>query len=685
MPRFATASIRNLCLVGNSGVGKTTLVEAILKHAGAIQNVGTVERGSTVSDFDAHEKTRLHSLNTSVMSFDAGGLHFNVIDTPGLGDFRGTTLSAMAAVETVAVVIDAASGLDGSAIKLLERAKARGNERVIVINRIDAEGVKLEQLLGQIRDSLGSECLALNLPTKDRSKVVDCFFSANSDEPTLFSSVAQAHQQIIDQVVEINPTVMERYLEEGEQKISAEEMHDAFEQCLREGHLIPVMFTSARTGAGVAQLFDALVRLLPHPGEGNPPPFFKSQGDQELSVQVMADDSKHVIAHVFKIVNDQFVGKLAIFRIYQGTVRKDTQLYIGDGKKPFKVGHLYKLFGKDHEEIELGIAGDICAVAKVEDIHYNAVLHDSHDEDHWHLMPLALPNPMFALSVQPLTRGHEQKLSTALHKLSEEDPSFRIEHHVELNETVICGLGDVHLKVMLERLKDRFQVEVKTAAPQIAYRESISSEAEGHYRHKKQTGGAGQFGEVFLRVRPLERGEGFRFLDESKGGSIPHNFVPAVEKGVRMVLEQGAVAGFALQDLEVIAYDGKHHPVDSKEIAFVTAGKRALLDAISKAGPVILEPIVELTVTMPEASMGTVNGGLASKRARVSGTDSSGNGELTLRAQVPMSEISDYQSELKSQTGGLGSYTIEFSHYEPVPYAVQKQLIDAYKPRHDDD
>ena len=695
MPRFSTSSIRNLCMVGNTGVGKTTLVEVLLKHAGAIAVAGTVEKGSTVSDFDGQEKVRLHSLNTSVMSFDASDMHFNIIDTPGLADFRGTTLSAMAAVETIAVVLNAQVGLDASALKLLDRAKARGNERVIIINRIDAEGVNLEAVMAQLKSALGSECLPLNLPSRGMTRVVDCFFTSDSKFGTEISSVKVAHQQIIDQVVEINPAVMEHYLEDGEAKLSTTELHDAFEQCLREGHLIPVLFTSARTGAGVAELFDVLVRLLPNPSEGNPPPFFKGQSStgpsdehgrsESVSVQVHADEKLHVVAHVFKVINDAFVGKMCVFRIYQGSVKRDTQLYIGDGKKPFKVAHLYKLFGAKHVEIDEGIAGDICAVAKIDDIHYGDVLHDSHDEDHWHLMPLALPKAMFGLSVQPISRGHEQKMSSALQKLAEEDPSFHIEHHVELNETVLLGLGDVHLKVMLERLRTRFQVEVKTAPPRIAYRETISIEAEGHHRHKKQTGGAGQFGEVTLRVRPLARGEGFRFLDATKGGSIPHNFMPAVEKGVRLVLAQGAVAGFPLQDLEVSAIDGKHHPVDSKEIAFVSAGKFALLDAISKAKAIVLEPIVELTVTMPDAAMGNVSTGLASKRARVSGTDAGAPGELVLHAQVPMSELGDYQNELKSQTAGQAIYGIEFSHYEPVPAAVQIRLTQAYRPKHEEE
>jgi elongation factor G len=374
-----------------------------------------------------------------------------------------------------------------------------------------------------------------------------------------------------------------------------------------------------------------------------------------------------------------------VFRVYQGTVKKDTQLFIDDGKKPFKVGHLFKLKGKDHAEIDQAIPGDIAAVAKIEEIHFDAVLHDSHDEDQIHLKPLDFPVPMFGLAVEPAHKGQEQKLATALGKLGEEDPCFRVEHNKELNETVIRGLSDLHLKLTLERMKERYGVEVKSRPPRIAYRETVGANAEGHHRHKKQTGGAGQFGEVFLRIEPLERGAGFEFVDAVKGGTIPGQFLPAVEKGVRQVLEHGAVAGYQMQDVRVIVYDGKYHPVDSKEIAFMTAGKKAFLDAISKARPTLLEPVVNLEVFVPDAQMGDVTGGLASKRARISGTDSARGGEIIIKAQVPLAEVSDYQTELKSMTGGRGRYAIEFSHYEPVPPQVQKQLVDAYKPRHEED
>ena len=675
---YSTDGIRNIALAGQASAGKTTLFEALLHAGGAIQTAGSVERGSTVSDHDPMEKERGHSMGASIASVDLGEVHVNLIDTPGLPDFRGPTLSALTAVETCAIVVDAVAGIGHSTRRLMDRARGRKLCRILVVNKIDHDGVDLEGLVEALRDEFGTECLPINLPAQNRTRVVDCFFQPSGESD--FSSVTAAHQQIIDQVVEINESVMGRYLDEGESGLSGQELHDAFEQCLREGHLVPICFVSARSGAGVNELLQLAAKLLPNPLEGNPPPFVKGRGASAQPIDAEPDPARHVIADVFKIVNDPFVGKLSVFRMYQGTVRKDTQLFIDDGKKPFKVGHLFKLKGKDHVEIDHAIPGDIAAVAKVEEIHFDAVLHDSHDEDQIHLQPLDFPMPMFGLAVQPAHKGQEQKLATALMRLGEEDPCFRIEHNKELNETIIRGLSDLHLKLMLERMKERYGVEVTTRPPRIAYRETVGSVAEGHHRHKKQTGGAGQFGEVFLRIEPLPRGGGFEFADEVKGGTIPGQFIPAVEKGVRQVLEHGAVAGYQMQDVRVIVYDGKYHPVDSKEVAFVAAGKKAFLDAIAKARPQVLEPIVNLDVYVPDAHMGDVTGGLAGKRARINGTDSLRGGEIIIKAQVPLAEVSDYQTELKAMTGGQGRYAIEFSHYEPVPAQVQRQLTDAYKP-----
>ena len=592
-------------------------------------------------------------------------------------------LSALAAVETVLVVVDADHGVEYGTRRMMEHAKARKLCRAVVVNKIDHEGADPARVLAELRDAFGPECLPLNLPAEGGTRVVDCFGASSGDSD--LGPVADWHQKIIDQVVEVNETVMEHYLDLGEGGLSGKELHDAFEQCLREGHLVPVLFCSARSGTGVRELLDVAEKLFPHPGEANPPQFLKGSGDAADPVEARPDPKAHVIADVFKVVNDPFVGKLGVFRVYQGTVRKDTQLFVDDGRKPFKVGHLFKLRGKDHVEIDQAIPGDIAAVAKVEDLHFDAVLHDSHDEDRIHLAPLDFPKPMFGLAVDAASKGQEQKLATALHKLAEEDPCFHVEHESETNETVIRGLSDLHLRVMLDRLKERHGVEVRSRPPRIAYRETIGSRAEGHHRHKKQTGGAGQFGEVYLRVEPLPRGKGFEFVDEVKGGTIPGQFLPAVEKGVRQVLQSGALAGYPMQDVRVVVYDGKHHPVDSKEVAFVAAGKKAFLDAVQKARPQVLEPIVDLEVAVPEQHMGDISGGLAAKRARISGTDAVKGSEIVVKAQVPLSELEGYAAELKSVTAGRGRYSLDFSHYEPVPAQVQQKLAEAWKPRHDED
>ena len=681
MPNYRTKDIRNIAFVGHSGAGKTTLAEALLVKSGVKGEAGTIERGSTTMDHDPLERTYQHSLDSAIASLDYQGMHLNMIDTSGIPDFRGPTLAALAAVEMTAVVVNAHSGVELATRRLMRRAKQRRLCRMIIVNRIDGDDVDLAQVVEDLREEFGPECLPVNLPAENLTTVRDCFYHTEGE--TDIFSLSEAHEAIIDQVVEVNEELMEKYLE-GEE-LSREDLHDAFEQALREGHLVPICFASAQTGAGVGELLDFFKELAPSPRDGNPPPFVKGEGDDAVKVSVSGKSSDHVVAHVFKITNDPFVGKLSIFRIYQGTITPDTQLLIGDARKPFKVGHLFKIQGGKHEETDAGIPGDICAVAKVDDVYFDAVLHDSHDADRYHLVQVDFPKPMYGLAVNTKTRGQEQKLSTALTRLQEEDPCFVVEHNQELNETVMRGLGELHMRMTLERMEERYKVEVVTRPPRIAYRETITRPAEGHYRHKKQTGGAGQFGEVFLRIRPKQRGQGFEFINEVVGGAIPYNLIPAVEKGITQIMGEGAIAGYTLQDIEVTVYDGKYHPVDSKEIAFVTAARHAFLDAISNAGPQILEPIVNIDVTVPETVMGDITGNLAGRRARISGTESLRGGLLTIRADIPLSALSDYHTELKSLTQGQGTYTMEFSHYDPVPSNVQQDLIKEYNTPKDEE
>jgi elongation factor G len=376
---------------------------------------------------------------------------------------------------------------------------------------------------------------------------------------------------------------------------------------------------------------------------------------------------------------DPFVGKLGIFRVYQGTVTRDTSLFVGDGRKPFKVGHLFMLQGGKNVEVDAAVPGDIAAVAKVDEIEFDRVLHDSHDEDHIHMQPLAFPTPMQGVALRPKKRGDEQRIWEVLHRMTAEDPTLVVEHDPHSNETVLRALGELHLRSVLERMSSQFKLEIETRPPRIPYRETITAPADGFHRHKKQTGGAGQFGEVSLRVEPMARGTGFEFVDSTKGGVIPHQFMPAVRKGVEQVLGSGAIAGFPMHDVRVVVYDGKHHPVDSKEVAFVAAGKRAFLDAIRKARPLVLEPIVNVQINTPAGKMGDIAGDISAKRGQISGTDSAAGGMVTISGRVPLSELNNYQARLKSVTAGQGSFVMELSHYEPVPATVQQHLAAQYQ------
>ena len=676
---YTTSGIRNLALVGQAGAGKTSLLETLLLQARAIRARGSLSRGTTVSDFDPQEKRLQHSLDTAIAGFDYRGVHVNVIDTPGYADFLGKTLAVLEAVEAVAIVVSAAAGVDSLTLRLLEFARERELCRLIVINKIDAREARCAEVLAQLRELVGPEVLPLNLPCGGGDAVADCFFQGRG-RATDFSSVEAAHTQIIDQVVELDEQLMALYLEQGEE-LSPEQLHAPFEQALREGHLIPVCFTSAEAGSGIAELLAVIERLMPNPAEGNPPQFLRGSDGAATRVAVAPDPARHVIAHVFKVSIDPYVGKLGVLRVHQGTLRQGSQLYVGDARKPIKIAHLYRLMGKDTTEMVSALPGDICAIAKVEELHLDAVLHDSHDEDQYHLKPVPFPPPMLGLAIEPQRRGDEQRLADTLHKLTAEDPCVRIEHHAALNETVLYGMGEFHLRVLLERMSERYGVQVKTHPPSIPYRETVTRAAAGHCRHKKQTGGAGQFGEVYLKVEALGRGGGFEFLDEVVGGAIPGQYLPAVEKGVRQVLAEGALAGFPIEDVRVTVYDGKHHAVDSKEVAFVSAGRKAFLDALQKASPIVLEPIMHLEITAPASAIGDITGDLATKRARINGNNSLAGQRATLSALVPLAEVCEYQSRLKALTGGQGAYTMQLSHYDPVPPRRQQELKDAWRPR----
>jgi len=671
---MSVENIRNIAFAGQAGAGKTLLIERLLLQTKAIKQMGEVERGTTVCDYDTQSKDRQHSLNPTAVFLNHNHHQVNILDTPGMPDFIGRSISILPAVETVALVID---GMDGSGIvteRMFNMAGERKKCRLIVINKIDGEDEELAELLVNLQDEFGTEVLPINLPDLSGHNVVDCYFEPAYDEATLFSSVQDAHDALVDQVVEVDEQLMEVYLEQGEE-LSPEQLHDPFETALRSEHLIPVCFVSAKTGAGVEQLLRVLTELMPTPTEGNAPLFM----NHDEPVELKPAEEGHALAHVFKVEVDPFMGRLAMLRVHQGVITPESQMYIGDSKKPFKVAHLFQLQGKDRIEIDRAVAGDVCAIAKVDELEFDSVIHDSHDEDNFHLKSLVLPPPMYSMAIRPTKRGDEQKLSETLRKITAEDASLVVAHRVNLNETLLTGVGELHIQVAIDRMEEQFKLIVETSDPSIDYRETITRSAEAHSRHKKQTGGAGQFGEVYLRVRPLARGEGFKFVDKVVGGAIPGSFIPAIEKGVRQIMDEGAIAGFAMQDLEVEVYDGKHHSVDSKEIAFVSAGRKAFLEAVKKAMPIILEPVVDVLVSIPSAAMGDVSSDMATHRGVITDTRMEGKNKTLLRCKAPLSEMGDYSHRLKSLASGDGSFTMELSHFDPVPQQTQQQLSEGYK------
>ncbi|MDR2925102.1 MAG: elongation factor G [Azoarcus sp.] len=651
--------IRNLCLLGQTGSGKTALIRALLAAAGVDNGSGNAPAGQSFTSTLSHLEWAEHWIN--------------LLDTPGLSDLAGRALSSLTAAETAAVVISAQAGVDNSVRRLM--AAAHDKCRMIIVNKIDAGG-DFGALMESIVSAFGRECLPLNLPSPDGSAVVDCFFAPKADVATAFSNVSAAHEAIVDQIIELDEDLMARYLEQGE-ALEPEQLHAPFEAALREGHLIPVCFVSAQTGVGMRELLDILGKLMPDPTEANPAHFLKGS---EMA-EVVPDPERHAVAHVFQISNDPYRGKIALFRIYQGTVSPGTSLFVGDGRKPFKVAHLLRMQGQNTSETKLAVPGDICAVSRIDELHHDAVLHDSHDEDYFHLVPPAYPQPVYGLALIPKKTADEQRLGEALSRLADEDPCLEIGYDSRSRHTVVRGLGEQHLKIALGELSSRWNLELDTAPPAIAYRETITSVAEARYRHKKQSGGAGQFGEVALRVEPLPRGEGLQFGDEVKGGTIPTQYMPAVEKGVRQAVADGALAGYPIHDLRVVITDGKHHPVDSNEISFVTAGRHALIDAVLSARPQILEPIVEVQVRVSDNYFGNVSAEISGRRGRVTGTDSPASGWTLITAFVPMADMDGFEARLKSLCAGESEFAIAAGGYESVAGDVQAKLVNEYANR----
>ena len=670
MAGYGTPDIHNVLLAGRRSGGKTTLAEALLFRAGEINRKGTVESGTCASDFEKEERDHHHSVYSALLHATHQGKRINILDLPGAPDLIGQAIACLPAAETMVLVMDPEAGVDSMSRRLVKLARDLDLPVAIVANRIDECGGSLAHFLNDLKEAFGRGCLPINLPADNGNTVVDCLLNGDGDSD--LGPVAGFHTELLDQIVEIDDALMERYLEGEEPNYEA--LHEPFERAMDQAHVVPVCFTDAAGGAGVEALLDIIERHFPSPPEGNRRPFFIGEGEDEVPFEYEDDPDKPLLAHVFHVTTDPYLGKLCFFRVYQGTVKSGDQLFIGDGRKPIRMNHVFQLQGKEREETKEIIAGDMGAVAKIDDLHLGDVLHDDHSLDHVHHKSLPYPVPLHALAVVPKTRGDETKIAEVLGRIREEDPTFTAHFDSETHELIIHGLGQMHLSLVLERIKNQ-GVDVEAKPPKIAYRETILGRAEGHYRHKKQSGGAGQFGEVYLRIEPLERGAGFDFVDKIVGGVIPKSFMTAIEKGIKDIMRRGIAAGYPVEDVRVTVYDGKTHSVDSKEIAFKTAGKFAFKDAFLKATPAILEPIVSIEVTTPGTTVGSITGDLSSRRGKVFGTDVMSSGTAVVKASVPLAEMMEYEPALKSMTKGRGSYTMELSHYDPVPDRVAEDLV----------
>lgn len=669
-----TEDIRNIALIGHQHSGKTLLAEALLHKAGMINRLGLPDEGSTVSDYDDEEKERKTSIESSIVYADWKNKHLNVIDTPGYQDFIGQVYVGLTPVETAVLVISATAGIEILARRVFEMARESNLAISIVVNKCDGENVDLLKLFGELQESFGSACRMASVPVgqgADFSGAIDALKNTSGDALT---DVGDAHRELVESIVEADEALMERYF--ADEEISLQELEATFTKAMVAGNLIPVFFTSARKEIGTEELLDSIVEYFPNPAQGRKAVGIKGEGDEATKVELEADPGKPLVASVFKVTSDPFVGKLGFMRIWRGTLVGDSMAHVFGQRKESRFAQLLRVQGKQHTQIKEAVAGDIVVTTKIEELDIGVSVWQGEELQ---VEPVTFPVPMYSLAVEPKSRGDEQKIGSALSRLADQDPTLHVVRDRQTAELVVSGLGDMHLNTVFSRLKRVFQVEITTKAPKIPYRETIGGKAEGHYRHKKQTGGAGQFGEVFLRVEPLERDAGFEFIDDTFGGSIPGQFLPAIEKGIREIMEQGVIAGCPVQDVRVSVYDGKYHPVDSKEIAFKIAGRNAFKDAFNKAKPSLLEPIVKLEIVIPANFMGDVTGDLNTRRGRIQGMDAAPGGMQVIKALAPLAEVATYNTNLRSMTGGQGSYAMEFSHYEAVPAHVQQQIVKAYE------
>ncbi len=670
------ADIRTIALVGHTGSGKTMLAEAILQAGGAIRDLGSVEAGTTVADFAPEEREARASINTSVMHAEWKKRHIQVLDTPGYMDFAGQAISALYAADLAAITVNAASGIEVTTRKMWERALEMGLPRIVVITRLDSDNAKFDEVLEGLRSAFGAALAAVSIP-KGTGRQIEGVIDLLNTEGELPPEADRMRQSLLESAISADDDLLEKYLE-GEE-IAPEAMEKVVRAGVVSGDLVPVFSVAAEKGFGVDCLLDFVTTYGPTPLDARPELAAaesaegKEGGDEggEEADRLTPRPDGPFVARVFKVMSDDYVGKVSFMRVYQGTIKTGATIHVSGGESA-KLAKLFRYQGKDQKEVASATAGEVVATSKIDELSFGRTCWDK--PDGVALASPSLPTPMVEKAVDPKKRGDEGKISEALRKLADEDPTFRWRQDPQTKETVVAGMGERHLKIMFDRMKRRFQLEVNTRTPKIAYRETITATVTVRYRHKKQTGGAGQFAECEVRVEPNERGAGYEFLDEIFGGSIDLPFRPSVDKGVRQQMAEGVIAGFPVVDVKVALIDGKTHPVDSKDIAFQIAGRNVMKEAVMKAKPVLLEPIVNMEIAVPSRFMGDITGDISGRRGRIQGMETLGDIQV-VKAQVPAVEVQTYSTELQSLTGGEAFYTMEFSHYGVVPPNVAQQVI----------
>jgi elongation factor G len=708
MAKYKVEDIRNIALVGHGAAGKTSLADGLLFAAKAVSRRGSPDDKTSVSDYDEEEQTRQRSIDTSILHLEWKGKRFNLLDAPGYSDFVGAALEALNAVETAVIVISAPSGVEVNTRRMFNEAGKRGLARVLVVNKMDADNINFPTLLSTIRETFGKNCVLLDAPNGVGAKFsgdVSVLTPPATVPPGCPVDIAAARAQLVDAIVESDEALMEKYLTEGD--VSAEELEHALPHALASGAVIPILCSSAKKDIGISELLDALASEGESPAAAHPRKALRGSGDKAEEVSIEPKESGEFVGQVFKTLTDKFVGNLAFIRVLSGRLTPEQNLFNARTSKGSRLSGLLQMQGKEQKPVPEAIAGDIIAVAKVEDLHIGDTVGSNANVPKLPMM--TFPTPMFGLAVEPKSRGDEQKISTSLAKIANEDPTFLVTRDAQTHEMVMTGMSQLHLDVIQHRLKRRFDLEVVTKEPKIPYRETIMGTADAEHQHKKQSGGRGQYAKVLMRVYPLTREittkeeffeqfankarfekirvdsshydpeHNFGFIDHIVGGSIPNQFIPAVEKGCKELLERGALAGYRIQDVAVEVHFGKAHDVDSSEAAFKTAGRMAFKKGFLNARPVMLEPIVTLEVTAPSKYTGAILSDLNTKRARVENQDSLPGDLAVITAKAPLAEVMRYAAVLGSITQGQGSYSMEFSHYDQVPGNVQQQIVSKAK------